>query len=393
MILVRPLVVAFLAAALLLGSESVNGRIYQTDDAIIVEAEDHDRDKNSGELKIPFWFESNYFKTNGSSSSNDVEQTTQTTQTTSLTNSSLGMVDLFDSNVTTTTTSTTPTTTTTVTTTTTTTTTTMPFVEEEPVFPESSCGVGPAKTLTMEEQRIVGGTEAVKNSWPGIVALKKNGTFICGGSLIARNKILTAAHCVVAIPQREVKLLTVELGIHSLLPSKKAGVITKKVRRMTRHRRFNPRTFFNDIAILTLESNVDYKSTISPVCLPSANSNAEQYADKDATIIGWGTLIEGGFQSAVLQQVTVQLMTNAKCQSFYAGKDKIFDHMMCAAAPGKDSCQGDSGGPLLVQPSPGSPWIQAGIVSWGIGCARPEYPGVFIRVASFLNWIRRNTRS
>jgi hypothetical protein len=140
-----------------------------------ITAEDHDRDKNSGEFKIPFWFESNYFKTNGSSSSNDVEQTTQTTQTTSLTNSSLGLVDLFDSNVTTTTTSTT---TTTVTTTTTTTTTTMPFVEEEPVFPESSCGVGPAKTLTMEEQRIVGGTEAVKNSWPGIVSFLTYPTYM-----------------------------------------------------------------------------------------------------------------------------------------------------------------------------------------------------------------------
>jgi hypothetical protein len=85
------------------------------------------------------------------------------------------LVDLFDSNVTTTTTSTT---TTTVTTTTTTTTTTMPFVEEEPVFPESSCGVGPAKTLTMEEQRIVGGTEAVKNSWPGIVSFLTYPTYM-----------------------------------------------------------------------------------------------------------------------------------------------------------------------------------------------------------------------
>ena len=104
---------------------------------------------------------------------------------------------------------------------------------------------------------------------------------------------------------------------------------------------------------------MDYKATISPVCLPSSGSSADQYADKDATIIGWGTLIEGeklisykticvfctkyfvlgGFQSPVLQQVTVQLMTNAKCQAFYAGKDKIFDHMICAAAPGKDSCQ------------------------------------------------------
>lgn len=105
-------------------------------------------------------------------------------------------------------------------------------------------------------------------------------------------------------------------------------------------------------------------------------------------MIGWGAIREGGGQPNVLQQVTVQIMTNDKCKSMY-GSDApggIVDHMLCAAYPNKDSCsvsetskltfncnllltcqQGDSGGPLLVQSSAGSPWVQTGIVSWGIG--------------------------
>ena len=114
--------------------------------------------KYNAEFKFPFSVEGNFFKTNGSS--NDVGQSTN------LTNSSLVMIiEQLNFNVTTTTT-TTPTKKTTVMTT-----TTKPFIDEDTVFVESSCGVGPAKTLTIDEQRIVGGTEAVKNSWPGIVSL------------------------------------------------------------------------------------------------------------------------------------------------------------------------------------------------------------------------------
>lgn len=122
---------------------------------------------------------------------------------------------------------------------------------------------------------------------------------------------------------------------------------------------------YNDVAILTLESPVFFTQTISPVCLPPSGSN-DQYTDKDAAVIGWGALKEGkhsmktrilkwshifdekkiydfivgGGQPSVLQQVTVQIITNAKCKSSY-GSDApggIVDHMLCAAYPGKDSC-------------------------------------------------------
>lgn len=256
----------------------------------------------------------------------------------------------------------------------------------------ASCGAGPFKALSIDEQkRIVGGTDAVKNSWPFIVALLNNKRQFCGGSIMDSTRILTAAHCVAHMSSWDVARLEVALGMHNLKPSMDYQVL-KKVRRVTRHRGFDSRTLYNDIAILTLDSPIDYTSTISPVCLPPSDSS-DQYTDKEAAVIGWGAIREGGGQPSVLQQVTVQIMTNDKCKNMY-GSDApggIVDHMLCAAYPNKDSCSGDSGGPLLVQQNPGSPWIQAGIVSWGIGCAQTKYPGVYARVTSFMNWIARNT--
>ncbi|EFX80463.1 hypothetical protein DAPPUDRAFT_188210 [Daphnia pulex] len=216
-----------------------------------------------------------------------------------------------------------------------------------------------------DTHRIVGGVDAAKNAWPGIVGLRMKGRFFCGGSLIAPTKILTAAHCLTGIKRADIPNLTVDLGMHVQSPSDAQA---------------------NDIAIITLSSPVTYTSTISPVCL--ANSN-DQFADQEATIIGWGTTSEGGSLPSVLQQATVKVTANAQCKTSYS---TLAASMLCAAAPGKDTCQGDSGGPLLVRSAPGSQWTQAGIVSFGVGCARPEFPGVYTRVSSHGRWIWIHTQ-
>ncbi|KAI9553937.1 hypothetical protein GHT06_019208 [Daphnia sinensis] len=254
---------------------------------------------------------------------------------------------------------------------------------------QSSCGAGPAKALSLDDQRIVGGNNAIKNSWPSIVAVKMNGRFMCGGSLISSNKILTAAHCVTFLSMIFPRMsgLSVELGLHTVNPTSDAEV-TRRVTRVVRHLGFNPRTYRNDIAILTLESPVTFTSSISPVCLPPPGSN-DKYVNQTAAIIGWGSTQRGGKKAAVLQQAAVRILDNAQCKKQYQAENEIVDHMLCAAAPMTDSCQGDSGGPLLVQAAPESPWIQAAIVSYGIGCADERYPGVYTRVTSFLPWIRR----
>lgn len=252
-----------------------------------------------------------------------------------------------------------------------------------PDFKQTKCGAGPTKMLSYDEQRIVGGTAAEKNSWPSLVSLRLNGRFFCGGSLIAPHKILTAAHCVDKVSSTGIKQLTVELGMHTLNPSD--AQVKKSVRQITIHRGWNPNTNRNDIAILTLHSRVTYSKDVSPICLPAEGLN-EQFVSKDAAIIGWGTTKSGGSLPDVLQQATVKVLNNAKCKESYP---KLVNSMLCAAAPRTDSCQGDSGGPLLIRTSPGGPWTQTGVVSYGIGCALAKFPGVYTRVTSFRPWIKQ----
>ena len=127
--------------------------------------------------------------------------------------------------------------------------------------------------------------------------------------------------------------------------------------------------------------------TQATVDLVDAAESAAQ-PDDLATIIGWGRLAEGGQASpTALQQVQVPLRTNAECQQGYS--TTITANMVCAGldAGQLDSCQGDSGGPLMVRSSAAGPWQQAGVVSFGIGCARAGIFGVYSRVARYRDWI------
>jgi len=255
----------------------------------------------------------------------------------------------------------------------------------------AQCGKGPRSvppTLLDDKNRIVGGTEARRGDWPFQVALLNNNRQFCGGSLIDDTHILTAAHCVAHMSSWDVARLSVALQMHTLKPID-PNAIKKRIRRVTRHKSFNSRTLYNDIAILTMESPVVFSDTVSPVCLPTTS---DDYTMKDAVVMGWGTIKEGGGQPTSLQQVTVKVQENSLCKQKYQ-KDSpgtIIPSMLCAAYPGKDSCQGDSGGPLVYQESPESGWLQVGIVSWGFGCAQDAYPGVYTRVTSFLTWIKAN---
>lgn len=138
--------------------------------------------------------------------------------------------------------------------------------------------------------------------------------------------------------------------------------------------------FNNDVAILTLSGNSD-----SPTAKIFASD--KQLVGYSATIIGTGLTSEGGSSlSRTLRQVTVPIVSNAICKSSYNNLS-ITDSMLCAgqSSGGKDSCQGDSGGPLWV--SYGGQRAQAGIVSWGFGCARRNFYGVYSRTSSLVDFI------
>lgn len=237
----------------------------------------------------------------------------------------------------------------------------------------------PFRNAIME--RIVKGSNAYTGEWPFMAAIFMNTRLYCGGSLIDNIHILTAAHCLADFGPKDVARMSVMLG--STSSRKDYTSIVRRVRSVTRHKDFNKIKLYNDVALLTLEAPVDYTDDIGPVCL--AADREETRTGDDAVVLGWGSLYDGGPRATNLQKVVLTIKDQGDCRRNFGSKAPggIVDHMLCAAAPGKDACGGDSGGPLLVDN------CQVGIVSWGIGCATDKY-GVYTRVASFRNWIEKN---
>jgi len=160
------------------------------------------------------------------------------------------------------------------------------------------------------------------------------------------------------------------------------------------HPQYDPDTTVNDIAVIVLDKPIKFGQAAQPVCLPEAG---EQVADNTvATVAGWGLTREGGSSvSQFLNQVGVPIVNPQSCASQYsrAGIKIVSQAMICAgfSAGGKDSCQGDSGGPFVVQGKNG--YTLQGVVSFGIGCARPGLPGVYSRVSNYLDWIAQQIKA
>ncbi|XP_046998024.1 trypsin-7-like [Schistocerca americana] len=243
----------------------------------------------------------------------------------------------------------------------------------------AACGV------PNRRQRIVGGNVTRVNEFPWVAALSRRGKFYCGGTLISRHHVLTAAHCVDGLRSQDI---LVTLGEHDRGVQNESASLERGVADWQRHDNFSIFTFNHDIALIRLDKPVDFGTSVRPACLPV--DNTADYTDRVAIVTGWGRVEERKPTSATLRKVAVPIMSMEKCRRAGYPSERITDNMICAGYPqGKrDACQGDSGGPLHVDNKNGSMEV-IGIVSWGRGCARPNYPGIYTRVANYLPWLHQ----
>lgn len=253
--------------------------------------------------------------------------------------------------------------------------------------------------------RIVGGRKTEPGEFPFQVRLNirsRRGSGICGGVILDERHILTAAHCMTACVSQYLSTTTIELtGVHATIGDHSIksndGELEIELEKITPHEKYDACNFYandHDIALIKTREPIEYRFTsdgygsINRPCMP--NSRELAYRDSESVIVsGWGVTRENsGSLSNILRYVQVPIVNTTRCQETY-GSRVTSDHI-CAGyqSGGRDSCQGDSGGPLVRVVD--NRYELVGIVSFGYGCGQPGAPGVYTRVASYIDWIKAN---
>ncbi|XP_054084868.1 serine protease easter isoform X1 [Zeugodacus cucurbitae] len=252
--------------------------------------------------------------------------------------------------------------------------------------------------------RIIGGAQTGIEEYPWTALLlcaneKGDIAINCGGSLINKYYVITAAHCT---KENEYELFKVRLGDWHITEDKDCDghlcgpperTIEISINNILRHPRYNPRNLDYDVALLRLKDRVEYTRFIKPICLPmDVSLRGKRYDGNSATIVGWG-LTEMNQLSDIKLKATVQIIYGNNGKKFRVRDSKIY-----ATGNGNDSCRGDSGGPLMIKEevNENKNWYLIGIISYGNlnnTCGTEESIGIYARVSSFLDWINDTIRT
>nr|XP_009860268.1 trypsin-like [Ciona intestinalis] len=226
------------------------------------------------------------------------------------------------------------------------------------------------------DDKIIGGISAVPHSAPHIVHLDKPNLF-CGGSLIEQEWVISAAHC-----YTNPSYFTVVLGDHDLSTDEGTEQIIKPSKVFV-HPRYDPRTKGYDVMLIKLTTPAVLNQYVKTAPLPAAYS--QPVDESTCQVCGWGnTQVSGNVYPKVLQCVNLPVVPTSSCNDVTSYNGLITDSMFCIGYMdgGKDGCDGDSGGPAICD------GVLAGVVSWGYGCAYPNFPGVYAKVSWTVDWLQ-----
>ncbi|XP_039384126.1 serine protease 55 [Mauremys reevesii] len=248
----------------------------------------------------------------------------------------------------------------------------------------AECGLRPSyKPSMLKESKTVGGRGAVSSEFPWQVSIQTKEKHFCSGSIISSWWILSAAHCFTneLPPDLYVAFGAVDLESHQ--------VEKKKLDRLILHEHFDSANMDNNIALILLDSPIEFSEQKMPICLPFIH---DLQTWKGCWVAGWEAKVAGDKMKLTkrLKKMEMKLISKKQCSEWLP---ELTENMLCAgsAEGGKDACQGDGGGPLVCTYGDVMKWFALGIVSWGEGCREKQHPGMYTFIFNYLEWIQAET--